>query len=186
MSRAPSTSAQPSASDEKDRVARGHVGRRESRGASMSRPCGTGSAVGERRPADGAQIEIHLEVALDAERARDGARGLDLARMPLAVADGQREQREALRLGDRARRCTSRGRRSAARPRDRRRLIRRLASSATRCTCAAAAAAAPAADRPASIRTASSDRGRRAPATAAPRPRATARSWRAITSRANS
>jgi hypothetical protein len=40
-------------------------------------------------------------VALDAKRARDGARRLDLARVALAVVDGQREQREALRLRDR-------------------------------------------------------------------------------------
>ena len=38
---------------------------------------------------------------LDAERARDRARRLDLARVALTVVDGQRVQREALRLGDR-------------------------------------------------------------------------------------
>ena len=56
----------------------------------------------ERRPADRTQIDRELEMPLDAERARDVARRLELARVPLAVADCQREEREALRLRDRS------------------------------------------------------------------------------------
>ena len=52
---------------------------------------------GQRRAADGAQIDRQLEMPLDAERRGDGARRLDLARVALAVVDRQRVQREAAR-----------------------------------------------------------------------------------------
>ena len=156
----------------------------ECRGASRSRSRGTAASEVSDEPPMRAQVDVELEMPLDAERARDRARRLDLARVALAVVDGQRVQREALAPARSPRRCRNRARRSAAaidvtrssRPRIHDSSRRR----ATRCTCAAAAAAAPAGGRRASIRTASC--GSSTPctgenSTAAARD---GRSWRAI------
>src|SRR5262249_29480886 len=85
---------------QEDRVARGHVGGRNLRRVQAA-AVRYGRARRERRSADGAQVEVELEVPLDAERARDGARRLDLTRVPLPVVDREREQREALLPGHR-------------------------------------------------------------------------------------
>ncbi len=55
---------------------------------------------GQRRTADGAQVDVELEVPFDAQRARHRARRFDLTRVALAVVNGQRAQGEALRPGN--------------------------------------------------------------------------------------
>ena len=85
---------------QEDRVARRHVGGRDRLRVEVASARDV-EVRGERRSADRPKVEIHLEMPLDAERARDRARRVDLARVPLAVVDRQREQREALALGDR-------------------------------------------------------------------------------------
>ena len=85
MSFAPSVSAQASASDRKIVLRAGHVGGRNRR---VDRPIlRHRGRAGQRRRGDAAQVQIELDVAADAERLGDGARGLDLARVDLAVAD---------------------------------------------------------------------------------------------------
>ena len=84
---------------EKDRIARGHVGlwnlgRRQ---IAIAR---NGDIRGQRRAADGSQIDGLLEMPFDAERPGDGPRRLDFADVPLAVLHGQRAQREPLRFRD--------------------------------------------------------------------------------------
>ena len=73
MSRAPRTSAQPERQREEDRVARRDVGRRNAGRVEVA-VARHGGVRGQRRAADGAQIDRELEVPLDAERARDRAR----------------------------------------------------------------------------------------------------------------
>ena len=65
----------------------------------------TGVCTRKRAPSTPArvapQVEGHLEPFADPERLRDPAGSLDLARVPLAIADRQRAQREPLALRDR-------------------------------------------------------------------------------------
>ena len=75
------------------RVARRHVGRGNLRG--IDRPILRHRQIArQRRAAERGQVHGDLDVAGDAERPRDRARRLDLARVPLAVRDGERVQAE--------------------------------------------------------------------------------------------
>src|SRR5205085_487599 len=73
----------------KDGVSRGYVGRRNVRG-------GDGTILRNRniarqgRTTEGGQINVELDMTLDAERLRNRASGFDFTDVPLAVANGQR------------------------------------------------------------------------------------------------
>ncbi len=58
--------------------------------------------IGERRTADGAQVEIDHQVATGIQEVRDALRRVDLASVTLAVAEAERMNREAGLLGDSA------------------------------------------------------------------------------------
>ena len=156
---------------QEDRVAGRDVGRRD---RLVDRPIlGHRGGAGQRRGGDAAQVEIQLGVAADAERPGDGARGLDLARVDLAVADGQRVQREALG-GDHRRRGV--GIEAPAQEHDgvghRHGLSDARVSRGSRCTCAAGAAGGRSGGPRGSRSPAPADPARRGPARRAPRRRA--------------
>ncbi|MNT25580.1 hypothetical protein D3C72_1611040 [compost metagenome] len=71
-----------------DRVAGRHVGNRNAAGGAVGRH--VEGVVGQRGAAEAAQVEVDDLVALRAQRRRHQLRGLQLGRMPLAVAHGQR------------------------------------------------------------------------------------------------
>ena len=56
----------------------------------------------QRRAAERREVDVELDVARDAERRGDAARRVDLARVHLAVADGQRVELVAVARGHRA------------------------------------------------------------------------------------
>ncbi len=70
--------------------------------ASIGRSFGTARRAGQRRGRDAAQIEIELDMTRHAQRRGDLPRRLDLARVRLPVAHGQRMQREAVGANDAA------------------------------------------------------------------------------------
>ena len=53
----------------------------------------------QRGPAERREVDVELDVARDAQRGGDAARRLDLARVDLAVADGQRVELVAVARG---------------------------------------------------------------------------------------
>ncbi len=150
-----------------------------------------GDVGGQRRPADACERSTaSSRCARDAKRRSDAPGGLELAHVPLAVADAQRVRARSPRPSSIAAAVYE------SRPPDRRTTARRsliarrsvLHSSlhfalalrtlhffrlpglrAPRCTCAPGAARGPEGDRPGPIRSASSGRARRAPARRAPR-----------------
>src|SRR5439155_13857260 len=76
----------------KDRVARGHVGDRTAGADRLVTPAlGHLDVVGQRRAADGAEIEPQGQVPGGPERCGDLLRRLQLAGMALAVVEGERE-----------------------------------------------------------------------------------------------
>ena len=85
---------------QEDRVARRDVGRGNL--VRIDRPV-LGHRLGgrQRGAAERGQVDVELDVPRDAERRRHGARRLQLARVPLTVADRQREEAEAVRPRDR-------------------------------------------------------------------------------------
>src|SRR5262249_59250422 len=84
---------------EEDPVARRHVGRGNAaavdvRQIAIERHLRARCVGRERRAAEGPQIDVELEMARDAKRARDRASRVDLPDVPLAVADRESEQLE--------------------------------------------------------------------------------------------
>jgi len=98
---------------QEDRVARRHVRRRDAGGIQVAVARDV-DVAGQRRSADGAQIEVELEVPLDAERTRDAPRGVDFADVPLPVANRERQQRVPVGFRD----CRSRVRIESATQKD--------------------------------------------------------------------
>ena len=126
-------------------VPRGDVGRGDV--VRIDRPVLGHRRVGrQRRAAERGQIDVELDVARDAEPLRDGASRLQFLRVPLAVADRQRVQAEAVGARNRRRRVGI----EPAAEQDNRvgtcdgsdpfTLVTRRACRGSRCTCAAAAA----------------------------------------------
>ena len=141
---------------QEDGVAGGHVGRRDAAGIEgtilRNRRIG-----GQRGPAKGRQVDVELEVPLDAERlpprrAPPRARGRDAAR-----SGGSTRTAGTPRPARSPRPYTSPARRSAGRRRLASQMVRPRACQGPRCTCAAGPARAPAVDPPAPTRTADED-----------------------------
>ena len=85
---------------QEDGVAGGYVGRGDTAG--IDRAILRNRRIGRQRgPAERRQVHVELEVPLDAKRRRHSARRLELARVALPVAEGQREQPETLRARNR-------------------------------------------------------------------------------------
>jgi hypothetical protein len=86
----------------KDRVARRHIGRRNAvTHFPLASVFGNLDAIGERRAADGAQVEINDQMLVYANKGSDFLGGLELAHMTLPIAKAHGVQRKTLFLGQR-------------------------------------------------------------------------------------
>ena len=81
---------------------------------SMARSFGTAMSAVSAEPPTRAEIDRQLQVRADAKSRGHPLGGLELAHVPLPVADAQRVEREALGLRASPRPCTNRGRRTGA------------------------------------------------------------------------
>ena len=82
-------------------VARRHVGRRDVVHGGDVAVLRDSAVADQRGAAERREVDVQLDVAAHAQRGGDTARRLDLARMNLAVADGQRVELVAVARGHR-------------------------------------------------------------------------------------